>query len=233
MLIETKIFNSYKKAYNKNFSQSREVNIIVMLSAGVDSVALAHFVCKNKNLLKRLFSTENVNIKLYHFNHKLRKQNDIMEQKAKQLASFLNTEICVQTATQDCSTEQKARIERFRFLEDFKGVVLTAHHLNDCVESYLMNVFRGHEDHQPIPFFTKVNVACIVHLLLFTEKQSLKDYVNFYKLIDYVVEDETNFITKGSRRNFVRNKLLPLLTDEDIILNNTLKRKMYNKLNSL
>ena len=85
MLIETNIFKSLKKAYKNILPQKDFLNVTVMLSAGVDSVALAHFAVKNKHLLTRLFNTKDININFYHFNHKLRPQNELMEQKAKEL----------------------------------------------------------------------------------------------------------------------------------------------------
>ena len=233
MLIQTKIFNNYKKAYIKNLPQRDLLDVVVMLSAGIDSVALAHFVCTNKKFIAKLFTVKDVNVKLYHFNHKLRKQNDIMEQRAVELAEYLNTEINVCRATEDCTSEQKARIQRFKHFKDFKGVILTAHHMNDCVESYLMNVLRGHEDRQPIPFITKMSNAYIAHLLLFTEKEILKDYVTSYGLSKFVEEDETNTVIKGSRRNLIRQQLIPMLQQNDIVLNKTVYKKMETKLQKL
>ena len=232
MLIESKVFNYYKKAYTKSFVSKDNLDICVMLSSGVDSVALAHFICTNKKLVARLFSVKNVNVKLYHFNHNLRKQNDLMESKAIELAKFLDTEIIIKRADNDCSTEQKAREQRFKFFEDYDGVILTAHHINDCVESYVMNVFRGHENRQPIPFFTAFHNACIAHLLLFTEKKTLISYSNHYNLDKYVVEDETNKVIKGSRRNLIRNKIIPLLSEENINLSTVVRKKMLVKLTS-
>lgn len=233
MLIQTKIYNQYKKACIKTLHQKETLDIIVMLSAGVDSVALAHFVCNNKSLIAKLLNACTVNIKFYHFNHKLRPQNDLMEQKAVSLAKTLNTEIIVNRSTQDCTTEQNARVQRFSFFKNFEGVILTAHHMNDCVESYLMNVLRGHEERQPIPFFTKMYNAYIVHLLLFTEKHVLKEYIKNYNLTRFIEEDETNKIVKGSRRNLIRQQLIPLLHQNDIVLNKTIFKKMFIKLQNL
>lgn len=233
MLIETNIFKSLKKAYKSVLPQKDFLNVTVMLSAGVDSVALAHFAVKNKHILTRLFNTKDININFYHFNHKLRLQNETMEQKAKELASSLNTEIVIRTSNSDCSTEQKAREERFKYFKTYEGLILTAHHINDCIESYLMNAFRGHENRQPIPFVTQMNNAYIVHPILFTEKNALKVYTDHYNLNHFIIEDETNTVIKGSRRNLIRNKILPILTDENISLQSIVKRKMLTKLTTI
>lgn len=233
MLIETNIFKSLKKAYKSILPQKEILNVTLMLSAGMDSVALAHFAVKNKHLLARLFNAKTININLYHFNHKLRVQNELMEQKAKEFASFLKTEIVICKAKSDCSTEQKAREARFNYFKTYEGVILTAHHINDCIESYLMNAFRGHEDRQPIPFVTKMNNAYIIHPILFTKKTALKLYTEHYKLDRFIIEDETNNIIKGSRRNLIRNKILPILTDENISLHSIVKRKMLTKLTTI
>jgi hypothetical protein len=61
-------------------------------------------------------------------------------------------------------------------------------------------------------------------------KQELKQYCIDHELMQYVVEDETNTVIKGSRRNFVRNKVLPMLHQENIHLKKTVAKKMHNKL---
>jgi hypothetical protein len=46
----------------------------------------------------------------------------------------------------------------------------------------------------------------------------------------YVVEDETNKVTKGSRRNFIRNEIMPLIKREKMGLDTIVKKKMHQRL---
>jgi hypothetical protein len=46
----------------------------------------------------------------------------------------------------------------------------------------------------------------------------------------YVEEDETNKVVKGSRRNMIRNLIVPVLRKHDIVMNKMLIRNMSERL---
>jgi tRNA(Ile)-lysidine synthase len=209
-------------------------NITVMLSAGVDSVSALHFIVKNKKQFASFLNLKesDFNLQAYHFNHKLRTQNNKMEECARNFCNEYNIKLVVGTAQTTIKSEAEARTARFDYLASLvkNNLIFTAHHLNDCVESYVLNVLRGHEGYVPIPFTTELKHNQIVHPFLFNTKDDFKQYAEHFNLNRFIVEDETNNIIKGSRRNLIRQQILPLLKQNDIVLNKTVHKKLEQKL---
>jgi len=234
MLINVNVFNILKGncvVNTQGFKDSdNSIDITVMLSSGVDSVSVLHYIAQNKRRLCKLFKCDNINLRAYHFNHKLRHQNDVMENAAQELCTTYNIPLTVKHSTENLKTEEQARKARFKFLENIKSIVVTGHHLDDCVESYMLNVLRGHEGWMPIPFCTHLKESVLMHLFLLTPKHEFLQYAVKHNLTQYIINDETNSITKGSRRNVLRNEILPILNREHIGLHTIVKKKIINKL---
>ena len=95
----------------------------------------------------------------------------------------------------------------------------------DCVESYLMNCFKGHHDWKvPIkPASYHENFTILHPFLLFT-KDNFKYQCVKNCLMRFVCEDETNE-QNICRRNFVRNTILPLLNQEGIFVEKVVRKK--------
>lgn len=211
-------------------------NVYILCSMGVDSVAATHFLIKNK---RKFFKNVDMCIIPIHFNHRLRKQNNDMEDSFYQFNRDFN--FSGYTIGLECKTgtEDECRQARIDYINQsmYMNICITAHHLDDCVESYLLNVFRGKEGFLPIPFVTTIrrqtalfNSCSIMHPFLFTEKKDFVDYAQKYDLIKYVVEDETNKVVKGSRRNLIRNEIIPILDREKMGLKKIVKKKMQERL---
>jgi tRNA(Ile)-lysidine synthase TilS/MesJ len=102
----------------------------VAVSMGIDSVAAFLWLC-----------SKNYNITPIHFNHRLRPQNDLMENKFIELCDKLNIEYKIGYGS-NLVTEKDCRQARLDFYNSFvDGSVITAHHLNDYVENYLLNCY--------------------------------------------------------------------------------------------
>jgi tRNA(Ile)-lysidine synthetase-like protein len=199
-------------------------NAIVSVSGGIDSIVIAHYV-------KRFY---NVN-SLYHFNHKIQMINDEMERKVRQFAIDFKFNSWIKRASCELKSEAECREARLSAIfDDYKDITLiTAHHLNDCQESLLMNVFRGHFDYMPIPITSEFkNNNRIIHPFLNITKKELYEYACKNDLLKYVVNDPTNEQIKGSRRNMIRNCIIPILEREKIGLDTVIKRKFYNTENT-
>jgi tRNA(Ile)-lysidine synthase len=213
------------------FKKMPHRNIVNMLcSMGVDSVAAAHYC--NSNLHK-------VSGSLYmrHFNHGVRDQNNQMQ---KSYIRYMrdpdigfkgyapaDLKPFIKNFSEDGL--RQARLEFIKKNADYT-IYITAHHLDDATESYMMNVLRGKENFLPIPFMTEVGTNLIVHPFLFTRKQDFREYAEKNNLMKYVVEDETNRVTKGSRRNFIRNEIMPLLNREQMGVPTIVRKKMEKRL---
>jgi tRNA(Ile)-lysidine synthetase-like protein len=202
-------------------------DIIVMCSGGVDSVAALHYYHK-KNLY-------NYRVNAYHFNHKLRPQNDVMYEKVKKMCVDFNIPLIYKSAADhSLKTEDQFRKARIEPLRKYANTInITGHHLDDCVESYLLNCFRGHQGYLPIPFYTFLEgtfSSYITHPFILTPKEKLKQYCIKHNLMQYIEEDETNTSSTGSRRNFIRNQIIPILEKERMGLQKVVKKIIEKRL---
>jgi len=207
--------------------KSKEQQIFVALSMGVDSLAAFFY-------LQKL----GYNVTALHFNHKLRKQNDLMERKVKDL----NIKHHIGYG-KNLKSEKSCRDARLKFFGEIahNSIVITGHHLDDYVESYILNCFRGHANYRPIKLVSDFNTFKIAHPFLLTEKKDFINFVNRWKngyLKDFVTEDETNNQIKGSRRNWIRTEIIPSMQQQKVnlkkhcisLITKDIKELNYNKL---
>lgn len=203
-----------------------------------------------------------------HFNHGIRKQNDLMQEKFTELRSLhilrntsqwevagFATGYTEKNKESKLQTEAQYRSARLNFYQRasnwanpmfyFKEsipIIITAHHLNDYVENYLLNCFRGHPNHTPIELSSTFNPPedsnpdlfntsyKIIHPFLLTKKEDFKQYIERNNYMNYVIEDETNTESKGSRRNWIRNKIIPEMLKNKLSLEKYAKRKIESSL---
>lgn len=174
-------------------------------SGGVDSIAGAYY------LLRKL----KLDIKLFHYNHNLRSENDEMESSVINFAEEFNLHLEVRRLS-DLNVTSEADLRHYRYsaLQEVvgTGTVVTCHHLDDCVESYLMNCFNGVGDHDPIPPYTKFGSTSVIRPFLLTPKTIFERFSTHYNLDRFVVEDETNQDHKY-RRNWVRHRCRPVIEE--------------------
>ena len=105
---------------------------------------------------------------------------------------------------------------RYEFFSKFNFPIITCHHLDDCVETYIFSCLRGFQSVIP---YSRGNV---IRPFLLNEK------IEFYKLCKEknvpFIEDESNDFVDHSR-NRIRHNIIP----ESLIVNPGLKsvvRKM-------
>lgn len=185
-------------------------NITVAISGGVDSVAVAHFLSQSKR-----------KINLFHFNHKLRPQNDEMEEKVRDFANKFNLQLFIRSALdfpleqwKTTSKEAQARESRLAALNDCGlSNIVVAHHLQDAIESYLMKCMTGIKNiknYYCIPPISQFKNFTLYRPFLLTLKKNFQEYINQKKLNEFIIEDETNIDIKF-RRNMIRQELIPLI----------------------
>jgi tRNA(Ile)-lysidine synthetase-like protein len=199
----------------------KDRHYFIAVSMGIDSVA-AFLWLRSKNY----------NITPIHFNHKLRPQNDLMENKFIELCDKLNIEYKIGHGC-DLLTEKDCRQARLNFYNSVvDGSLITAHHLNDYVESYLLNCFRGHPHHRPFELVSYFDNYKIIHPFLLTYKKDFEQFLARNDYLKYTVKDESNFITKGSRRNWIRNAIVPEMKQNKLSLEKFAKRSVIKLINS-
>jgi tRNA(Ile)-lysidine synthetase-like protein len=192
----------------------------VAVSMGIDSVA-ALFWLKSKGY----------QVTPLHFNHNLRPQNQVMTDRFWDLCKLLNLNGKADVGN-NLKTEVDCRDARLDFYARVaqNGTIITAHHLNDWVENYLLNCFRGHPTHTPISLVSNFKQFNLIHPFLLSKKIDFKQYLERNGWLKYVVEDESNKVVKGSRRNWVRNDIIPQMTQQKLSLEKFAKRKINNLL---
>lgn len=200
----------------------KDNHYFLSLSMGVDSLAAFHFLL-----------SKNYKITPVHFNHGLRKQNDLMEEKFYELCKKFGLK-GKSARGSGFSTELDCRNARLSFYEFVGGEYLvTAHHLNDWVESYLLNCFRGKPDQKPFELMSEFPKFKILHPFLLSRKKDFEQYVIRNGLYDFVIEDETNAIIEGSRRNWIRNFLIPSMKNQKLSLEKYALKKIQEEVDKV
>lgn len=118
----------------------QDKRLAIAVSGGPDSVCLLHWCVAQK-----------LDIVVLHVNHKLRPSADTEATYVSNLCSSLNVPCQVFEWTDPKPTtgiEATARTARYRFMTDWcreNGVeyLMTAHHADDQIETFLMNLGRG------------------------------------------------------------------------------------------
>ena len=194
------MLSQFKKHIDENFSFLKEKKLLIACSGGVDSVVLTHLI---KNL--------NFEMALAHCNFSLRgKESDGDEMFVIGFANKLNIPVFAETFdthkfTDDhkISTQMAARTLRYTWfdevLNNFKfDYLLTAHHLDDDLETFFINISRG-TGLSGLTGIPKQNERFIRPLLNFSRDQ-IESYAKTNKL--QWREDSTN-----QKADYLRNKL--------------------------
>jgi len=193
----------------------KEQKFYFAVSMGIDSVA-GYLYLRNKGY----------DLIPIHFNHKLRPQNDIMEEKFIELCKATNSNPIVGYG-KNLNTESECRDARLNFYnENANGTIITAHHLNDWVESYLLNCFRGHPNKEPFNLISEFPNYKIIHPFLLSRKIDLQEFLDRNNYKHYTTEDETNSSVKGSRRNWIRKQIIPEMSRNKLSLEKFAKRRI-------
>jgi tRNA(Ile)-lysidine synthase len=194
------VINQLKQHIVQNLPFLEGKKILIACSGGLDSVVLTH-----------LFKTLNFNIAVAHCNFSLRgKESDGDENFVLDLAESLSIAVFTETFAakkfakeHKISTQMAARDLRYRWFEeilkDFKyDFLLTAHHADDDLETFLINLSRG-TGLRGLIGIPESNDKVIRPLLPFGRDEILK----FAKENSiYWREDSSN-----SKADYLRNKL--------------------------
>jgi tRNA(Ile)-lysidine synthase len=165
--------------------------VTVALSGGVDSVAVTDFLSRNHDVSCAFFhhDTENSE-RAYRF---------VAEFCADRYIPLF-TGVITKTKPKKKSQEEHWRDQRYEFLESLNLPIVTAHNLDDCVETYLHSSLHGQA--KVIP--NQRNN--ILRPFLTTPKAEFVSWC-IRKELSWC-EDSSNTDTKY-QRNYIRHELMP------------------------
>ncbi len=200
------MLNKFKKFLSKKKLATKNDRILLTVSGGADSIAMLH-----------LFYSAGFNIAIAHCNFKLRDQDSEKDEIfVKNIAKKYNLQLHIKRCDtkkiaekNKISIEMAAREIRYSwFIQiaenyDFSKIA-TAHHLNDSVETILLNLSKktGLNGMTGIPVIN----GKIIRPLLFAKKEQIIKYCNKNNLS--YRKDYTNEKTEY-QRNKIRHLIIP------------------------
>ncbi|MGB0891038.1 MAG: tRNA lysidine(34) synthetase TilS [Flavobacteriaceae bacterium] len=205
------MLQDFQKHIDLNFPFLKDKKLLIAISGGVDSVVLTH-LCKALN---------GVEVSLAHCNFQLReKESDRDADFVKDLGEKLNLKTFITTFnTQQYSKEKKlstqvaARDLRYHWFNELIkehqfNYVLTAHHADDNLETFLINLTRG-TGLDGLTGIPTIN-GNVVRPLLGFSRNNILDFANENE-IEWR-EDASNSETKYVR-NKIRHEVVPKLKE--------------------
>ena len=215
----------FSQHINSHFSFLKDKKLLIAISAGIDSVVLSHLLHSLK-----------FNISLAHCNFQLRgKESDKDEAFVKKLAKDLKVPIFIQSfetagyaKKQKLSIQLAARELRYKWFEEVLRIngldfVLTAHHADDDLETFIINTARG-TGLDGLTGIPERNGNILRPLLPFSRSQ-IEKYAK-EKGITWR-EDQTN-LEINYLRNKIRHKIIPVLKEINPALLASFKTTLEN-----
>jgi tRNA(Ile)-lysidine synthase len=204
------VFQRFKQHIQESFPFLEKSKLLIAISGGIDSVVLTH-----------LFQQLGYTIALAHVNFKLRNEESNQDEIfVNSIGKNYNIPVFVyQSDTKAYAQKHKLSIQmaareiRYRFFEQLLkekeyDYLLTAHHLDDNIETFFINLSRnsGLEGLTGIPILNKATVRPLLsfsraNIITYATQNHLKWR-----------EDQSNASTKYLR-NKIRHHLLPVLKD--------------------
>lgn len=201
---------AFKDLVKSDFPYLGTSKILVAVSGGVDSVVLAH-LCK----------TAKLDFSLAHCNFNLRyEESDADELFVEDLADALEVNIFTESFDTEryaeeakISIQMAARDLRYNWFDQLSATlnfdyILTAHHANDNLETFLINLVRG----TGLEGFTgiKSENEKVIRPLINFSRSEIEDYAKKQNI--QWREDSSNASSKYLR-NQIRHQIVPVLEE--------------------
>lgn len=214
---------TFNKKYFPNYK------FILALSGGVDSIAACKFLTEKR-----------FPFVVVHVNNKFIPQDDEIATKVENFCKSISVPYSILTTKEKYekgSKEDFCRNVRYSMLRKFASnnnynYICTAHHLDDCVESYFLNFLKGHPEYTPIQYFCKYPEVAIFRPFLLNKKSDFAEYAEKHNLAPYILEDELNS-DLTLMRNWSRKVVLPMIEQKYKGLHKVVFKKMKKHLDEV
>ncbi len=182
----------------------------IAYSGGLDSLVLLHVLASIQDKIK-------TKLVAVHINHGISKDADLWvkhcQDKCASYAIELQTFSIDLSDKSDKGTEAFAREKRYEVLGNLissHDLLLTAHHMDDQLETILLQLLRGSgpDGLVGMPQAREFSKGILLRPLIDYSREEIHDYALSESLS--WVEDESNKSNKYDR-NFLRNKIIPEL----------------------
>lgn len=193
--------------------QASPVNdYLVAYSGGLDSHVLLH-------VLVTLSCKYGYKLSAVHVNHALYDDADAWAEHCRRVCQSLNIPCKVinvdAKAVRGASQEASARTARYNALSELlqpQQSLLTAHHMDDQVETFLLQLMRGSglRGLSSMPLVQSFSHGYLVRPMLGFTRDALYEYALQQGL--HWIEDQSN-ADLSFDRNYLRRKILPLIYD--------------------
>jgi len=189
--------------------------VYIALSGGVDSMVCLDFLLKGGRSVVAL-----------HFNHMTNKSAKY-EEFVKKYCNKNNVELIVGSLDEENvkgrSMEDFWREKRYSFFDSvlsYNDSLITCHHLDDAVETWIFSSLKG------TPKIIPYRRGNVIRPLLLNKKSSLYNWAE-EKEVPYI-EDKTNLDNKFDR-NYIRNIMMPHALHINPGLYKNIKKKIISK----
>ena len=192
--------------------------ILLAVSGGIDSMVLLD-----------LFLKSGFNVSVAHVNFKLRgiesdkDENFVREKCELKSIPFFTTSFDTEAFAEEkkLSIQMAARELRYTWFEKLMAennfdCLATAHHLNDSIETAILNMVRG-SGLEGWDGISETN-GKVIRPLLFATREQIQNYAADNSITWR--EDDSN-ITDNYQRNFIRHQVIPLLSKLNPSLENS------------
>lgn len=183
--------------------------LYIAYSGGVDSHVLLHLCAADKQLRDKITAV--------HVHHGLQAQAEAWTEHCRSVTQDLGVEFILlrvnAAANKGESPEEAARNARYSALKallDAGDILLVAQHLEDQLETVLLQLLRGSglRGLSGMPERMPLGRGLMLRPLLNVSKQAIDDYAKAHRL--QWVDDPTNALSDYDR-NYLRNAVVPLL----------------------
>ena len=219
------MLTAFTEHINTNFSFFKNKKLLIAISGGIDSVVLTYLLYQLK-----------FDISLAHCNFQLRgEDSDQDEIFVKQLAdqlqlpvftkSFATTQFAKKEKLSIQLAARKLRYDWFTVIlnENKLDHILTAHHADDNLETFIINTIRG-TGLDGLTGIPEINENILRLLLPFTRDQ-IEKYAHENKI---VWRDDSSNVEVKYTRNKIRHQVIPVLKELNPSLLTSFSKTLQN-----